>query len=261
MIRSPGVIRDVFTHLEEGTMFADYISDSSWDNRSHRGITTLASFALQFAAVGVLLLLPLIYTEGLPQLKLITDLVAPSAPPAPVAIRPSATTASNLLPDGTIMAPSHIPTVTQVITDEVAPPRSDIGIGGVPGGTADHWTDNPVMNAIAQVPVGIVPSFRPLPSTRPVRISRMMEGNLVHRVQPDYPAIAKSARIQGEVVLAAVISKDGTIENLRVLKGHPLLVKAALEAVQQWRYRPYLLNGDPVEVETQVTVNFVLSGG
>jgi protein TonB len=250
--------------LQEDTMFADYIPDSSWDNRPHRGMTTLVSFALQFAAVGVILILPLIYTEGLPHLKFMSDFVAPSAPLAPAppnSARPSATNASNLLPDGRVMAISHIPSVTRVITDEVAPPRSGPGIVGIFGETSDRWTDNPVMNAIAQVPVGIVPSLRPLPTARPVRISRMMEGNLVHRVQPNYPSIARSARIQGEVVLAAVISKDGAIENLRVLKGHPLLVKAALEAVQQWRYRPYVLNGDPVEVETQVTVNFVLSGG
>ena len=245
-------------------MFADYVSDSSWGNRPHRGMTTLASFALQFVVVGVMLLLPLIYTEGLPQLKFMTDLVAPSAPPGPaqpMSEHPSAANASNLLPDGRIMAISHIPAVTQVITNDVAPPRSEIGMVGVPGGTSDRWADNPVLHAIAQVPIGAVPALRPLPTTRPVRISRMMEGNLVHRVQPEYPGVAKAARIQGEVVLAAIISKDGTIEKLRVLKGHPLLVKAALEAVQQWRYRPYVLNGDPVEVETQVTVNFVLSGG
>ena len=86
-----------------------------------------------------------------------------------------------------------------------------------------------------------------------------MEGNLVHRVQPTYPPIAKAAGIQGAVVLRAVISKEGTIENLSVQSGHPLLVKAALEAVSQWRYRPYLWNGDPFEVETQVMVNFVLN--
>jgi periplasmic protein TonB len=251
-------------HLEEGTMFADYISDSAWDNRPRRGLTTLASFAFQGIAVGVLLLLPLIYTEGIPQLKFMTDLVAPSAPPAPQApasSRPTATNASNLAPDGRIYAISHIPAVTQVIADEVAPPRTEDGIVGVFSGTSDRWTANPVLNAIAQAPVGIVPSFRPIPTAHPTRVSRMMEGNLIHRVQPDYPGLARSARIQGEVVLAAVISKEGTIENLRVLKGHPMLVKAALAAVQQWRYRPYLLNGDPVEVETQVTVNFVLSGG
>ena len=88
----------------------------------------------------------------------------------------------------------------------------------------------------------------------------MMEGNLIYKVPPIYPAIAKSARVQGPVVLRAVISRTGTIENLQVLSGHPLLVRAAVEAVQQWRYRPYILNGEPVEVETQVIVNFLLAG-
>lgn len=82
----------------------------------------------------------------------------------------------------------------------------------------------------------------------------------MHRVQPIYPPLAKAARIQGPVELRAIISKDGFIENLRVLGGHPMLVTAAVDAVKQWRYRPYVLNGEPVEVETQITVNFVLSG-
>jgi protein TonB len=89
----------------------------------------------------------------------------------------------------------------------------------------------------------------------------MMEGNLILRVQPDYPTIARQAGVQGQVVLRAMISREGTIENLQVLSGHPMLVRAAVNAVQQWRYRPYVLNGEPIEVETEVRVNFVLSGG
>jgi protein TonB len=89
----------------------------------------------------------------------------------------------------------------------------------------------------------------------------MMEGNLIYRPQPVYPPIARSARVQGTVLLRAVISREGTIENLQVVSGHPMLVQAAINAVRQWRYRPYMLNGEPVEVETQVTVNFLLSGG
>ncbi len=88
----------------------------------------------------------------------------------------------------------------------------------------------------------------------------MNAGDLIRKVQPEYPALARSARIQGAVVLQAVISKQGMIENLRVLTGHPMLVPAAIDAVRQWRYRPYILNGEPVEVETQVTVNFSLGG-
>lgn len=89
----------------------------------------------------------------------------------------------------------------------------------------------------------------------------MIEGNLIHRVNPEYPTLARQARIQGTVVLRAVIDREGRIKDLQVLSGHPMLVKAAIDAVSQWRYRPHYLNEQPVEVETQVTVNFTLAGG
>ena len=79
-------------------------------------------------------------------------------------------------------------------------------------------------------------------------------------MKPPYPPLVKQARIQGTVVLEAVISKQGSVENLRVISGHPLLIQAALDAVKQWKYKPTLLNGEPVEVVTTVTVNFNLSG-
>jgi protein TonB len=100
----------------------------------------------------------------------------------------------------------------------------------------------------------------PKPIVREFRTSRMLEGSLIRRVQPVYPSLARGARIQGPVVLAAVISKAGTIDNLRVLSGHPMLVAAAIDAVKEWRYRPYILNNEPIEVETQITVNFYLGG-
>jgi protein TonB len=88
----------------------------------------------------------------------------------------------------------------------------------------------------------------------------MLQGSLIRRVEPTYPPLARQARIQGTVVLVAVISKAGTIDNLRLISGHPMLVPAALDAVSQWRYRPYILNGAVIEVETQITVNFMLDG-
>jgi len=105
-----------------------------------------------------------------------------------------------------------------------------------------------------------LPVVRPPSVVAPLRISTLSEGNLIRKVQPAYPALARSARIQGAVVLQAVISKQGSIENLKVLTGQPMLVPAAIEAVSQWRYRPYILNHEPVEVETQITVNFSLAG-
>jgi protein TonB len=101
---------------------------------------------------------------------------------------------------------------------------------------------------------------KPVPISHPIRVSSILEGNLIRRVQPVYPPLARAARIQGPVVLVAIISKVGTIENLRVASGHPMLVPAAIDAVSQWRYRPYILNDEAVEVETQITVNFTLGG-
>ena len=96
----------------------------------------------------------------------------------------------------------------------------------------------------------------------PLRVSGGVErGFLVHEVKPNYPPLARQARIQGTVLLQAVIGRDGSIENLRVVSGHPMLAPAAIEAVRQWRYRPYTLNGTPVQVQTEITVNFVLAGG
>jgi protein TonB len=82
---------------------------------------------------------------------------------------------------------------------------------------------------------------------------------LIFQPRFEYPALAKMARIQGVVRLEAVISRDGTIQSLKVISGHPLLIKAALDAVQRWRYQPTLLNGQPVEVATEIDVNFALA--
>lgn len=103
------------------------------------------------------------------------------------------------------------------------------------------------------------PMPRPVAAVHPPRISVMMQGNLIKRVEPKYPPIAKQAGIQGSVVIKAIISREGTIERAELTSGHPLLAHAALEAVCHWRYRPYYLNDQPVEVETQITVNFVLN--
>jgi protein TonB len=89
----------------------------------------------------------------------------------------------------------------------------------------------------------------------------MMEGYLIHQVEPVYPRLARAAGVEGTVELRAVITRQGTIEKLQVLRGPPLLVKAAVDAVAEWRYRPYVLNGEPVEVDTDVTVKFSLSRG
>jgi protein TonB len=82
---------------------------------------------------------------------------------------------------------------------------------------------------------------------------------LIQKIEPQYPPLARAARVQGEVVLSAIIDSNGQINNLQLVSGHPMLVPAAIAAVKQWRYKPYLLNGQPVEVETTITVIFSLS--
>jgi protein TonB len=241
-------------------MFADSFCDSSWSNRSHRGWTTLVSFALQALAIGCLLFLPLLYTEGLPRLAVLAPVLAPAPPPAvqPTQARTPASTAHSNLMGTTLVSPPRIPPTVMMLT-ETAPPPPEVNSNafGVNHGFGDLHGRGTVFDAI--LGSGLVLAPPPPTATHQPRVSRMMEGNLIHRVQPDYPAPARQVRVQGTVILRAMISREGAIENLQVLSGHPMLVQAAVDAVRQWRYRPYMLNGEPVEVETQVTVNFVLS--
>ena len=155
-------------------------------------------------------------------------------------------------------APRSIPPEIATSDDSsvpAAPDISSIDNGGAGlnrgGGDVIHGLGNNISTVIPPRPA----------ATKPLLVSHLAEANLLHKVQPIYPPIARQARVQGAVELRAIISKNGTIENLVVVRGHPMLSAAAIEAVRQWRYRPYLLNGEPVEVETEITVNFLLSGG
>jgi protein TonB len=242
-------------------MFADSLLDSHWTNRSRRGWTTLASFGLQAVAVGFVISLPLLYTEGLPKLHLVSVGAPIGAPPgqrAPATQRPATGRSHSNFFSSVFTAPPKIP-IGVHDSDAVTEPELDACLACVPGGTGSPGAHNWVIDSIGNSAT-VVPS-PPKPVAHPPRVSRMMEGNLIYRVQPVYPPMARTARIQGPVVLRAIISKSGAIENLQVVSGHPMLVKSAIEAVSQWRYRPYILNDEPVEVETQVTVNFLLSGG
>jgi protein TonB len=122
---------------------------------------------------------------------------------------------------------------------------------GVPFGTP---------GSVAELPLAAAPMVRARPQVeKPIRVASISASSLIHMVQPQYPPLAKVNRIQGIVEFTATISKQGTIEGLTLKSGHPLLVNAAREAVLQWRYRPTILNGEPVEVITDIIVNFTLS--
>jgi protein TonB len=236
-------------------MFEDSLMESGGRIKTNQKWTGLISTIVQLALVGFLVLLPLIFTEALPKGQLTTWLVAPPPPPPPPP--PAAPKIEHVqrvseIVDGALRAPTKIPKQIKMIQEDEAPPPSTgvVGgvVGGVPGGSAGG------------VIGGIIGSTTPPPKVaapQKVRISSgVAEGMKVHDVQPTYPQMARIAHIQGDVTLQATISKSGSIENLRAVSGHPILIQAALDAVRQWKYKPYVLNGEPVEVETQITVKF-----
>lgn len=137
-------------------------------------------------------------------------------------------------------------------------PVDPIGIGGDRIGDIGPSALGPSDIPFPVTGTRVMPVPAPVPSRPTFRTSQMLQGMLVHKVEPVYPAMAKIAHVQGAVVLAAIISKEGAIEHLQLMSGHPLLVPAAIDAVSRWRYKPYILNGDAIEVETQITVNFIL---
>jgi periplasmic protein TonB len=247
-------------------MFEDSLIESGGRLKTKRGMTTAVSFVLQVALVGVLVLVPLLFTEALPKQQLMTFLVAPPPPPPPppppaaTPIRTVKIVQSDIM-NGQLRTPTKIPEKVQMIKEEEAPPpMASMGgvVGGVPGGVPGGQMGGVIGGIISSTPVAVPKVAAP----QRVRVSQgVSQGLLIKKIQPPYPPLARQARIQGQVVLQAEISKDGSIQNLRLISGHPMLAPSAIEAVKQWRYKPYYLNGEPVEVETQITVIFSLSGG
>jgi protein TonB len=232
--------------------------ESTWD-QSRRGWTTLASFTLQAFALSSLCAISLLWIEQPPQVRWL-QFTAPAAFTPPPAEQPAdghhpAATVGNAR-WGEIIAPRLIP--RQIAASDAsgsvpaAPDLSSLGTG--PGrGSGDGV---PYSIGVG-LPV-VIPAHPVV--VKPLLVSHLAEANLLHKVQPTYPSLARQAHVQGTVELRAVIGKAGTIQNLVVVRGHPMLAAAAIDAVRQWRYRPYLLNNEPIEVETEITVNFVLSG-
>jgi protein TonB len=173
---------------------------------------------------------------------------------------------------GKLMAPKAVPKqIAEIKEDELPPPSTGAAgvVGGVPGGVAGGTPGGVLGGIIGSVPTASVLPPPPPPPVKkeekpaaPKRITiggNVQQAKLIRQPKPIYPPLAKQARISGVVHLAAVISANGTIQDLKVISGHPLLIPAAIEAVKQWVYQPTLLNGEPVEVQTQIDVNFTLS--
>ena len=242
-------------------MFEDSLFASNSVSNPRRGWTALTSFFVQTLFIGVLVALPLLFTEALPLTHLTDYLTVPpsAAPPdvAEVVHRAARPVDTNMMGEH-LVQPPRIPTQIHRVVDEASSAIGDpIGVIGSPRVGSDMNNDF-MHNLLSTVrPPSMHASLAP---SKPLVVSRgVSEGLLIHQVKPAYPPIALTAHVQGEVILQAVIGKDGTIQNLRVVSGHPMLIRASVDAVQQWRYRPYMLNGEPVEVETQVRVTFTIS--
>ncbi len=247
-------------------MFSDSVLDFG-QGRKRKAFATTTSLIFNCLAVGLMVVTPLLFTESLPKAQLLTFLVAPPPPPPPPP--PAAAEVrrvvrqiqTDMLNTGELRTPTRIPQKVQMIKEEDAPPPLQATggvVGGVPGGIPGGQLGGVIGSVISATNAASVPKFIPVTPQR-VRISQgVTKGLLVHRVEPTYPTLARSARVQGEVVLSAIIDTNGQISNLQLVSGHPMLVPAALSAVREWRYKPYLLNGQPVEVETTITVIFSL---
>ncbi len=226
---------------------------------------SFGAVAVQSLLLLAAIVIPLFHTEVLPKRETLTMLYAP--PPAAA----SGSNATRLRAPMPMPKPTYVPTKTGISapvnkTQEAPPtPASAAGgvVGGVPGGVVGGVPGGILSGVLDSTHTGPVLAKTPQPAPiKRVRLApRVVEANLVHDVTPTYPPEAGRARIEGSVVLLAVIGKDGSVQDVRVESGLPILAQAAVDAVKQWRYRPYLLNGEPVEVDSRITINFTLSRG
>jgi protein TonB len=211
--------------------------------------------ALNGAVLALLVVVPLIFPDALPRIAMLTELTAPPTPP-PVQAAPTVEVRVVRVPSDMmnqqLRAPRVIPTGILMVggpEPPVATPGEEVATLGSGDGT------DVFRGAQARGPRVQAPAERQLTISKGVA-----EGMVIRKTIPVYPAIARAARVSGTVVLQATIGKDGTIEGLRVVSGPDLLRGAAVDAVRTWVYRPYLLNGLPVSVETTVEVTFTLGG-
>jgi periplasmic protein TonB len=233
-------------------MFEDSLVESRLSHlSSSKRWTAIASIGLQSAAAASLILFPLLSPEA-PSFRVPTVpvlLPIPMKPPVPTVVRTQAPPSAVPWAREEVAARASIPgpaLVKPANSSDEAPAMNVVRFG-------DGWKDN--VSAIAAGP-RIVRLLR----AEPVRLSSLNPGMLISPIRPVYPAIARSAGVQGTVVVEAVISPTGAIESIQAISGPQLLRRAAVDAIREARYRPYLLNGQPTAVETTIIVNFRMGG-
>ena len=227
---------------------------------ARRSASFAASLACQAVVAGAALLYPLLHIASLAWKPAVIVYLPPFRPiePAHVESHAAATQAPSpkAVFQATIPGPRKVPTTIATIAEmESAPILGGVGEGTSGGSSLPGLFDNP------SLPEAKAPSHSAAPpKPSPVRVSAGVQmAKIVRHVQPAYPPLARNARISGVVRLRAIIGADGSIRNLELVSGHPLLAPAAMQAVSQWRYQPTLLSGEPVEVITEILVNFTLN--
>jgi periplasmic protein TonB len=221
--------------------------------KTHKPWSVGVSMILEAGVLAVLLLIPLIYTQTLPTSVTSSFLLAPPppAPPPPPQQAVVKQVATKTYQTNPMVAPTVIPKQVEIAKDEAPPSVAMSDTAGVAGGTGD---------VLGGIGTGAAPPPPP-PAAGPARIKvggEVQAASLVKQVKPDYPPIAKTAHVAGTVTLHAIISKDGSIESLQFVSGPALLMASAMSAVREWKYKPTMLNGSPVEVDTTVQVVFSL---
>src|SRR5713226_4694686 len=250
--------RPVSSSLQEWDLFHDSLIVSGAKSRPRNPWPAVGSVTLLSLLLLALVVIPLFHTDTLPKRETLTMLYIPPAAAASNVTRLPVPTSTSRNTPTNIRIPSAVPTTQE----ELSPPLDTASglVGGVPGGVVGGIPGGVLSEVLRST--GNAPVLAKTPAPKRIRVpARMAEANLVYDVAPKYPPEAGRARIEGTVVLLAVIGKDGTVEDVRVQSGLSVLAQAAIEAVKQWRYRPYLLNGEPVEVDSQITINFTLSRG
>jgi protein TonB len=231
-----------------------------------RKVVALA-YVLEMALIGALVLAPLISTQALSvgELRRVWRFYLPTSPSPPPATQQAPQTRGRSVATTEEILPTIPTTPTRIpnLVEEPAAPAvtgvpGAVNFGGLPRGATDTgiWRMLAGMDTSPPPPPAL---GKPKPPLRIRQGGVVVAAKAISQPAPDYPPLARMARIQGTVRLEAVISAEGRIQSLKVLAGHPLLVNAALAAVARWRYQPTLLNGEPVEVVTQIDVNFCLT--
>lgn len=237
-------------------MLDELIESTSKKKKTNTSWSVIVSMILETSVLAVLVLIPLIYTQALPKAMLATLLIAPPPPPPPPPPVPKTIVkpVARLIESGKLIQPRAIPKEVAVFKEAELPPDPTINntnqsgvFGGIPG-----------QGLMAGNGPAVPPPPKPAAPARIKQGGAVTAASIITQTKPVYPPLARQARIQGVVVLHAIIDKDGKVAQLEVVSGHPLLVQAALDAVKQWRYKPTLLNGDPVEVDTTIQVTFTM---